>query len=150
MDKTDRKILMLLQKNAKLNTKEIASKIGLTVSPTFERIKKLEQQNYIKKYVAILNGSKIGKTLIVYCQISLSVHSRELINNFKEEIADLPEVLEYHHVSGNYDFLIKVVVGDMNEYQDFVVNKLSVIKGISNVQSSFVMEEIKNDTAYFI
>ncbi|SHI41824.1 Lrp/AsnC family transcriptional regulator, leucine-responsive regulatory protein [Arenibacter nanhaiticus] len=150
MDDIDKKILMLLQRNAKQNTKEIAEKVGLTVSPTFERIKKLEQQGFIKGYVALLDGSKVGKSIVVYSQISLSVHSRELIDDFKTNIANLPEILGCHHVSGNYDFLLKVAVRDMNEYQQFVVDKLSVIKGISNVQSSFVMEEIKNDTAYIL
>lgn len=148
MDAIDRKILMLLQNNSKQNTKEIADKIGLTVSPTFERIKKLEQQGYIKKYVAILDGQKIGKTIVVYSQISLTTHSRALIDNFKKEMAGLTEVMECHHVSGNYDFLLKVAIGDMNEYQIFVIDKLSVIDGISNVQSSFVMEDIKSDTGY--
>lgn len=150
MDKIDKKILLLLQENAKQNTKEIAEKIGLSISPTFERIKKLEQQNYINKYVAILDGAKLGKLIIVYCQISLSIHSRELIENFKKEISHLSEIMGCHHVSGNYDFLLKIAVSNMNEYQALVVDKLSIIKGISNVQSSFVMEEIKNDTAFVI
>ncbi len=150
MDSIDKKILMLLQKNAKQNTKEIADKVGLTVSPTFERIKKLEQQNYIRGYVALLNAAKLEKAIIVYCQISLAVHSRELIDNFRKEITDLPEVMGCHHVSGNYDFLLKVGIGDMNLYQQFVVEKLSVIDGISKVESSFVLEEIKNDTSYVL
>ncbi|TDE42719.1 Lrp/AsnC family transcriptional regulator [Flavobacterium rhamnosiphilum] len=148
MDATDKKILMLLQQNAKLNTKEIAEKVGLSVSPTFERIKKLEQKQYIKKYVALLDGTKIGKSISVYCQVTLAVHSRELIDDFKKHINELPEIMGCFHVSGNYDFLLKIAVNDMNEYQKFIIDKLSVIKGISNVQSSFVMEEIKNDIAY--
>jgi Lrp/AsnC family leucine-responsive transcriptional regulator len=148
MDAIDKKILMLLQQDAKQNTKEIAEKVGLSVSPTFERIKKLEQKQYIKKYVALLDAAKIGKSISVYCQVTLAVHSRELIDDFKQHILALPEVTGCFHVSGNYDFLLKVAVNDMNEYQKFVIDKLSVIKGISNVQSSFVMEEIKNDFAY--
>nr|WP_315196984.1 Lrp/AsnC family transcriptional regulator [uncultured Flavobacterium sp.] len=148
MDAIDKKILMLLQQDAKQNTKEIAEKVGLSVSPTFERIKKLEQKQYIKNYVALLDASKIGKAISVYCQVTLAVHSRELIDDFKQHILVLPEVCGCFHVSGNYDFLLKVAVNDMNEYQKFVIDKLSVIKGISNVQSSFVMEEIKNDFAY--
>lgn len=148
MDAVDKKILMLLQQNAKQNTKEIADKIGLTVSPTFERIKKLEQQNYIKGYVALLNEEMINKTIKVYCHITLATHSRELIDNFKNSVAHLPEIMSCQHLSGNYDFLLKVAVSDMTQYQQFVLDKLSVIKGISNVQSSFVLEEIKNDTAY--
>jgi len=148
MDAIDKKILMLLQQDAKLNTKEIAVKVGLSVSPTFERIKKLEQKKYIKNYVALLDAEKIGKSISVYCQVTLAVHSRELIDEFKKQILVLKEVTGCFHVSGNYDFLLKVAVNDMNEYQKFVIDKLSVIKGISNVQSSFVMEEIKNDFGY--
>ncbi|WBU87940.1 Lrp/AsnC family transcriptional regulator [Cellulophaga omnivescoria] len=150
MDAVDKKILMLLQQNAKQNTKEIADKIGLTVSPTFERIKKLEQQNYIKGYVALLSEEMINKTIKVYCHITLATHSRELIDNFKNSVANLPEIMSCQHLSGNYDFLLKVAVSDMTQYQQFVLDKLSVIKGISNVQSSFVLEEIKNDTAYVL
>ena len=148
MDAIDKKILMILQKDAKQNTKEIASQIGLTVSPTFERIKKLEQQNYIKGYVAVLNREKIGKAIMAYCQLSLFKHSKPLIENFRQAIASFPEVLSCHHVSGNYDFLLKVAVYDMNEYQRFVVEKLSTIDGISNIQSSFVMEVMKDDMVY--
>lgn len=148
MDAIDKKILMLLQQDAKLNTKEIAEKVGLSVSPTFERIKKLEQKMYIKKYVALLDPTKVGKSISVYCQVTLAIHSRELIDDFKQHILALPEIMGCYHVSGNYDFLLKIAVNDMNEYQKFVIDKLSVIKGISNVQSSFVMEEIKNDFAY--
>lgn len=139
---------MLLQQNAKLNTKEIAEKVGLSVSPTFERIKKLEQKHYIKKYIALIDGTKIGKTINVYCQVTLATHSRELIDEFKKHINEFSEIMGCYHVSGNYDFLLKIAVADMNEYHRFIIEKLSVIKGISNLQSSFVMEEIKNDTAY--
>ncbi len=150
MDEIDKKILMLLQQNSKQNTKEIADKIGLTVSPTFERIKKLEQQGYIKNYVAILNGDKIEKQLLVYCQISLAIHSKELIEKFKSQITTFPEVMACLHVSGNYDFLLKISVKGMAEYQKLVVDKLATIEGISNVQSSFVMESIKDETAYVL
>jgi Lrp/AsnC family leucine-responsive transcriptional regulator len=148
MDNTDRKILMLLQQNAKLNIKEIATKVGLSSSPTFERIKKLEQNKLIKKYVVILDGQKIDKSILVYCQVSLSLHTRELIDDFKKQIGKLSEVMGCYHVSGNYDFLLKIAVKDMNEYQKFVIDKLSIIKGIANLQSSFVLEEVKNDTLY--
>lgn len=148
MDAIDKKILMLLQQNAKYNTKEIAEKVGLSVSPTFERIKKLEKKKYIKRYAALLDGAKLGKPINVYCQVTLAIHSRELIDDFKKQVDELPEIMGCFHVSGNYDFLLKIAVSDMNEYQKFIIDKLSVIKGISNVQSSFVMEEMKNDFIY--
>lgn len=148
MDAIDKKILMQLQQNAKQNTKEIADKVGLSVSPTYERIKKLEQQGYILRYRAILDGDKVGKPIKVYCQISLSNHARELIDNFKMTIQDFPEIVACHHVSGNYDFLLRIAVKDMNAYQRFLIDKLSIIQGISGVQSTFVLEEIKEDMGY--
>ncbi len=148
MDAIDKRILMVLQNDAKANIKIIAEKSGLSVSPTFARIKKLEQLGYIKKYVALLDEVKIGKSIQVFCQVTLSIHSKEVIDNFKKQIAKLHDVMGCYHVSGNYDFLLKIAVKDMNEYQQFAVEKLSVIVGISNVQSTFVLEEIKNEVAH--
>jgi Lrp/AsnC family leucine-responsive transcriptional regulator len=148
MDAIDKRILMVLQNDAKANIKMIAEKSGLSVSPTFARIKKLEQLGYIKKYVALLDEVKIGKSIQVFCQVTLSIHSKEIIDNFKKQIAKLNDVMGCYHVSGNYDFLLKIAVRDMNEYQQFAVEKLSVIEGISNVQSTFVLEEIKNEVAH--
>ena len=148
MDAIDKRILMVLQNDAKANIKIIAEKSGLSVSPTFARIKKLEQLGYIKKYVALLDEVKIGKSIQVFCQVTLSIHSKEMIDNFKNQIAKLHDVMGCYHVSGNYDFLLKIAVKDMNEYQQFAVEKLSIIEGISNVQSTFVLEEIKNEVAH--
>lgn len=148
MDAIDKRILMVLQNDAKANIKIIAEKSGLSVSPTFARIKKLEQLGYIKKYVALLDEVKIGKSIQVFCQVTLSIHSKEVIDNFKIQIAKLHDVMGCYHVSGNYDFLLKIAVKDMNEYQQFAVEKLSIIEGISNVQSTFVLEEIKNEVAH--
>lgn len=148
MDKIDRAILMQLQKDAKLNTKEISSLVGLSVTPTYERIKKLEQSKIIKSYVALLDRSKIDKKVIAYCQITLAKHQKELINNFKEEVILLTEVMECHHVSGNFDFLLKVSSRDINEFHEFINEKLSLVGGILTIQSSFVMNSVKNSTAY--
>lgn len=139
---------MLLQEDAKRNTKEISSLIGLSVTPTYERIKKLEQRKVIKSYVALLDKSKVDKNVIAYCQITLAKHQKELINNFKEEVLLLTEVMECHHVSGNYDFLLKVSLKDINEFHDFINEKLSLVGGILTIQSSFVMNSVKESTAY--
>ena len=150
MDRIDREILMHLQDNAKQNTKEIATKIGLTVTPTYERIKKLEQNGFVKKYVALLDRNLIGKQIIAYCQITLFKHQKELIDSFKENILSLPEVMECHHVSGNFDFLLKVAVNDMNQFQGLINDKLSVFEGISTIQSSFVMNSFKDTTVFYL
>ncbi|MFT4761540.1 MAG: Lrp/AsnC family leucine-responsive transcriptional regulator [Paraglaciecola sp.] len=148
MDKIDRKILIHLQENAKQNTKEIASKIGLSVTPTYERIKKLEQQQVIKSYVALLDRDKIGKQVVAYCQVTLLKHHKKLIDSFKNKILLLPEIMECHHVSGNFDFLLKIVVNNIPDFHQFINEKLSVVDGISTIHSSFVMNSIKSTTAF--
>ncbi|CAM1374007.1 Lrp/AsnC family transcriptional regulator [Tenacibaculum xiamenense] len=148
MDKVDKEILNELQRNAKQNTKQIASKIGLSVTPTYERIKRLEKSGVIKKYVALVDRQIIGKQIIAYCQITLFKHQKSLIDQFKYEMSILPEVMECHHVSGNFDFLLKVAVNDMNSFQRFINERLSVVEGISTIHSSFVMDSYKDSTSY--
>jgi len=150
MDEIDKRILRILQEDAKLGTKEIASKIGLSITPTYERIKKMENSGIIEKYVAILNGQALEKNIMVFCQISLSYHTKSLIEKFKETITTFPEVMGCFHIAGNADFLLKIVVKDMNAFQNFAIDKLTSFEGVSNIQSSFVIEEIKNDSAFSI
>ncbi|MGY0041601.1 Lrp/AsnC family transcriptional regulator [Pedobacter sp. NJ-S-72] len=148
-DPIDKKILKVLQADARLNTKQIAAKIGLTVTPTYERLKKIEQSGVVKEYVALLDRDKIGKTIVAFINVSLQLHSKPLINVFEKAIVKVPEVMECFHVAGNFDYLLKVVVKkDMNSYQNFLSNKLATIENIAHVQSSFVMTEIKHQTAY--
>jgi len=149
-DPIDKKILKVLQADARLNTKQIAGKIGLTVTPTYERLKKIEQSGVIKEYVALLDRDKIGKTIVAFINVSLQLHYKPLINSFEKAIIKVPEVMECFHVAGNFDYLLKVVVKDMNSYQNFLSNKLATIENIAHVQSSFVMTEIKHQTAYVL
>lgn len=149
-DAIDKKILKVLQADARLNTKQIAGKIGLTVTPTYERLKKIEQSGVVKEYVALLDREKIGKTIVAFINVSLQLHSKPLINVFERAIVKVPEVMECFHVAGNFDYLLKVVVKDMNSYQNFLSNKLATIENIAHVQSSFVMTEIKQQTAYVL
>ncbi|PHN02533.1 Lrp/AsnC family transcriptional regulator [Flavilitoribacter nigricans] len=148
MDSMDKRILAELQVNAKQNTKEIAGKIGLSVTPTYERIKKLEQRQVIRSYVALLDRDKIGKQVVAYCQVTLLQHQKDLIAHFKEKILLLAEIMECHHVSGNYDFLLKVVTNNIPEFHEFINQKLSVVDGISTIHSSFVMHSLKDTTAF--
>ena len=148
MDKIDRQILLQLQQNAKQNTKEIATKIGLSVTPTYERIKKLENKKVIKSYVALLDRGEIGKQIIAYCQVTLLQHQKLLMSEFASKISALPEIMECHHVSGNFDFLLKIVADDINQFYELVNGKLSVIEGISTIHTSFVMHSFKDSTVY--
>lgn len=149
-DHVDKKILKVIQADARLNTKQIAGKIGLTVTPTYERLKKIEQSGVVKEYVALLDREIIGKTIVAFINVSLQLHSKPLINGFEKSIVKVPEVMECFHVAGNFDYLLKVVVKDMNSYQNFLSNKLATIENIAHVQSSFVMTEIKHQTAYVL
>jgi len=148
MDAIDKKILVQLQHNAKQNTKEIAAKVGLSVTPTYERIKKLEQQEIIRSYVALVDRAKIGKQLIAYCQVTLSKQQKKLADSFKKEILSLLDIMECHQVSGNFDFLLKIAVDDIADFHEFINEKLSNIEGISTIHSSFVLDSVKDSTAY--
>jgi len=150
LDVTDKKILNLLQQNSKANIKEIALKIGLTQTPTYERIKRLEKDGVIKNYIAVLDKEKVGFTIEVFCQVTLLVHSKEMITRFENAINKLDEVMECFHVAGNYDYLLKIIVKDMNCYQAFLKNKLSVLDSVANVQSTFVMSSTKDSTGFML
>ncbi|MGV8946192.1 MAG: Lrp/AsnC family transcriptional regulator [Lutibacter sp.] len=150
LDETDKKILNLLQQNSKANIKEIALKIELTQTPTYERIKRLEKSGVIKNYTAVLDKEKAGFAIEVFCQVTLLVHSKDMINRFENAINKIDEVMECFHVAGNYDYLLKIIVKDMNSYQAFLKNKLSVLDSVSNVQSTFVMSSTKDNTGFIL
>jgi len=146
MDKIDRSIVYLLQKDGKITIKEIAERLNLTTTPIFERVKKLEREGYIKSYKAILNRKKIGLQLMVFCNVTLNLHQTDYLKKFEKDIQQFPEVVECYHVAGMFDYLIKIYAEDMERYQDFLSNKLASLENISKVQSSFVMTEVKDST----
>jgi Lrp/AsnC family leucine-responsive transcriptional regulator len=148
MDKVDGKILMQLQQDAKQNTKQIANKIGLSVTPTYERIRKMERSGIIKSYVALLDRSKIEKEVVAYCQITLSKHHKSTVDSFERKMNSIPEIMECHHVSGNFDFLLKVVASNINEFHKFTTEKLSVFEEIATIHTVFVMKSAKDSTVY--
>ena len=144
LDNKDISILKILQHRSNLTTKELAAKVNLSATPVFERVKKLEKEGYIKKYAAILDAEKLEKSLTVFCNITLKEHTREIGNQFVKDILTLDEVTECYNISGDYDFLLKVLVKDMKQYQDFVLNHLGSVQNIGSAHSTFVMGEIKN------
>lgn len=135
LDKIDTKILSLLQQNSNRTTKSIATELGMTTTPVFERIKKLEKQGYIKKYVALLNNKKIGLKQTVFIGITLQGHTRSYLEKFVTQINSFPEVIECHRVSGNFDYLLKLVVEDIEAYETFIISKLTLLPYLGNVQS---------------
>ncbi|WP_035085641.1 Lrp/AsnC family transcriptional regulator [Aquimarina latercula] len=144
MDKTDRSILNLLQKDGKITIKEIAERLNLTTTPIFERVKKLEREGFIKSYKAILDRKKVGLQLMVFCNVTLNLHQTDYLKKFEKDIQQFPEVVECYHVAGMFDYLIKIYAEDMESYQYFLSNKLASLENISKVQSSFVMTEVKD------
>lgn len=145
LDDKDIQLLRLLQKNAKLTIKELAKEINLSPSPAFERIKRLEQDGYVKRYSAVLDAEKLNRGFTVFCQIKLKIHDRSVGYDFVKEILEIEEVAECYNISGDFDFLLKVQVRDMKHYQDFVFNKLGSVDSIGSTHSTFVMAEVKNN-----
>ena len=144
LDETDRKILRILQRNSDLTVKELAAKLHLSTSPTFERQKRLERDGYIERYMAIVNPHKVGNGIMVLCNIRLKQHSQELIQEFMNVVQNLEEITECYNTSGDYDFLIKVYAHDMKSYQQFMLNTLGTINCIGSLHSIFVIAETKN------
>ena len=148
LDDTDMQILDILQKNAKVTPKDISKQLYLTRTPIYERIRKMERAGVISKYVTLLNPNKIGKGLQAFCFVSLSKHGLEQVEEFQAQIEKFDLVMECFHIAGSFDFLMKVRVRDMDEYEHFVLKDLSQIKNIAHVQSSFVLGELKYKLEY--
>lgn len=144
LDDTDIRLLKLLGTDSKVTMKELAAKVNLSPSPVFERVKRLEANGYIKKYIALLDAEKLNFGLIVFCNIKLKQHDKSIGRSFVADIMRLDEVVECYNISGDYDFLLKVYARDMKHYQDFVFNKLGSVKSIGSTHSTFVMSENKN------
>ena len=145
MDEIDRTILMLLKDNGKLSNKEIADKVGLTVTPTYERIRRLERSGVIKRYRAVLDSKLMGKDLHVHCHIKLKNHETESILDFEEKITGLTEVSACYNIAGDYDYTLHVEIADMDAYHEFIRKTLTSIKNIGNIESAFVMRTMKGE-----
>ncbi|MCW3463514.1 Lrp/AsnC family transcriptional regulator [Chitinophaga nivalis] len=144
LDEIDLKLLKLLTNDSSRTIKELAEEVNLSSSPVVARVKRLENNGYIKKYIALLNPEKFNQGFIVFCNIKLKQHDREIGHSFVADILKIDEVVECYNISGDYDFFLKVFARDMKHYQDFVFNKLGSVKSIGSAHSTFVMSEIKN------
>lgn len=145
LDKVDLQILRTLQENARLTTKELASRVSLSSTPVFERLKRLESNGYIEKYIAVLNADKLNQGFIVFCHVKMSKLNKDIANGFTERVKGIPEVTECYNVSGHYDYMLKIHAPNMKYYQEFVLNVLGTIDNLSSLESTFVMDTIKHD-----
>ena len=144
LDKTDILILKALQENGRITVKDLALKVHLSTTPVFERMHRLEDEGYIQRYTAVLSPSRLGRGFIVYCSVRLRRMGRDIANDFISRIKDIPEVAECYNISGDFDFLLKIYAPDMKYYNNFLINTLGTIESLGSVQSSFVMNEVKN------
>ncbi len=146
-DNTDKKILQILQTNGRITNAKLAGEIGISPPAMLERVKRLETSGLIDRYVAILDKEKVGFGMLAMIMVSLSLHQISNLQNVKERLIVLEEVLECYQLTGDVDFLLKVAIKDMNSYTAFVNNKLSGIPGIQNIKTSFVLDTLKSTTA---
>jgi Lrp/AsnC family leucine-responsive transcriptional regulator len=146
MDAIDNKLMELLQTDSKRTTKELAHHLGLSNTAVYERVKRLEREGIIARYVALADKAKLNRAFTSYCHVRLSQHKKSFVLQFEREVLQLKEVVECYHVSGDYDYILKVLVADMTAYREFMVTKLTALKNIGSTQSSFVIGEIKYTT----
>lgn len=147
IDEIDIKLLSLLQADCKKTTAAYAFKLNLSTTAVYERIKRLEKAEVIMNYVALIDKKKVDKAFTVLCHIKLIQHIKEYVLQFENEILKLDEVVECYHISGDYDYILKIHVGNMEDYREFMVTKLTAINNIGSTQSSFVINEVKHTTA---
>ena len=145
LDKVDLQILRTLQDNARLTTKELAARVSLSSTPVFERLKRLENSGYIKKYIAVLDAEKLNQGFGVFCSVKLVRLNKDIAFEFTRIIQEIPEVTECYNISGDYDYLLKIHAPNMKYYQEFILNVLGTIDSLGSLRSTFVMDEVKHD-----
>lgn len=145
LDKVDLQILRTLQENARLTTKELAAQVSLSSTPVFERLKRLEREGYIKKYIAVLDADKLNQGFVVFCNVKLRRMNKDIAMGFTRIIQNIPEVTECYNISGSYDYLLKIHAPNMKYYQEFIINVLGTIDSLGSLESMFVMDEVKHD-----
>jgi len=145
LDDIDIKLLRLLQQNARMTVKELAEAVNLSTSPVFERQKRLEREGYIKRYVAVVDSQKVGQNIIVFCNIRLKHHTKENMREFIAAVQTIDSISECYNTSGDFDFMIKVYVKNMKDYQNFVMNTLGTLDCLGSLHSIFVLDETKTN-----
>lgn len=143
LDDIDLAILKILQENSRLTTKELAQKVHLSVTPTYERQRRLERMGYIKNYVAVLDANKLNRGFIVFCNVSMKQINKEIAEEFRETIAQWHEVTECYNISGDGDYMLKVCVSSMQQYQQFILDKIGGFPYVLQLRSIFVMDTLK-------
>ncbi|WP_158969436.1 Lrp/AsnC family transcriptional regulator [Chachezhania sediminis] len=142
----DLKILEVLQQQGRISMTELGERVGLSTSPCARRVKRLEDEGHITKYVALLNPESLGASLIVFVNVRLGSQTRDAFNRFEAAVQKFPEVVACHLLAGGFDYLVQVRARDIKEFRDFMRNSFTVIEGVAETQSSIVLEELKSTT----
>lgn len=145
LDEKDHDILRALQDNARLSNKELASKVHLSTTPTFERVRRLERLGFIKQYATILDAAKLNRGFAVFCSIKLRRLNSEMADAFTAMVKQIPEVTECYNISGSFDYLLRIQSLDMQSYQKLLLNVIGRHENIASIESTFVMEEVKHE-----
>jgi Lrp/AsnC family transcriptional regulator len=146
LDTIDKQLLEMLQRDSNTNVKEMASQVNLSKTPIYERMKRYEREGLIKKYVAVLDTNKLESAMVIFCSVSLENQKLEAIHIFEKAIEKIPEVIECYLMGGANDFLLKVVVKDLQSYHQFSTGKLAALPNVSQIKSTFVLDEVKRST----
>lgn len=148
MDKIDQNILKVLQDNGRITIAELAEKIGMSRTPTFERVRKLEKNGTIDRYVAVVNPQKIGITCFTYVEVQLVRHGTVAVERFLNSIMKISEVMECHHITGEADFLLKVATRDIPAYEELVLHTLTALENVQNLKTLVVLSTMKQESHY--
>jgi DNA-binding Lrp family transcriptional regulator len=146
LDQTDKRILEELQRDARISNAELSRRVNLSPPATHARVKRLEERGYIRQYVSLINRQLAGYDMLCFVRVSLQLHQVDQVSRFHEAIREMPEVLECHFVTGDYDYLLKVVAHNTEDLEDFLVNRLTPISGVARIHTSLVLREVKSST----
>jgi DNA-binding Lrp family transcriptional regulator len=147
MDPIDRQILNILQNEGRLSNADLAGRVNLSPPATHARVRRLEESGVIDHYAAIIDREKAGFDMLCFIQIGLQLHQPEQVESVRAAIREMPEVLECHHVTGEYDYLLKVVIRNRKDLERFVIERLTPVRGVARIQTSLALSEVKNTTA---
>lgn len=146
LDELDKRILDELQKDARISNAELARRVNLSPPATHARVKRLEEKGAVQRYVALLDRQRTGYDMLCFVRVSLQLHDLDQVTGFHEAVREIPEVLECHHVTGDYDYLLKVLAHNTEDLENFLVNRLTPIPGVAQIHTSLVLREVKNST----
>jgi len=147
LDPTDKLIMQILQEEGRLSNAELARRVNLSPPATHARLRRLEEGGYIRQYAALLDREKVGFDMLCFVQISLQLHQPQQVEAVRAAIREMPEVLECHHVTGEYDYLLKVVIHNRKDLERFVLERLTPVPGVARIHTSLVLTEVKATTA---